>query len=321
MEKQYFVEGNLGVKPDAFSYSTTIQAISNSHRNNDIGKRTEVILNRMKHLCKHAGGAKPNTVVYNAIINSWAIHGGRHAAFRAKAILEYMELESQSGNIETRPNIVTYNTVLKTLANGKYQNVTNEADELLTRMEKMYNDGSNEIIPDQITYTTVMTTHARSNKKDKAQNAANILHRMIESYDNGNKLAKPTAFAFNACLNACAYTNDPKRKVNAFLTLVRTLMLFQKYTKLDHISYGTLLRAFCNLLPQHEEERKNQIIASVFKQCCKEGQVGHMVLQQMRFATAASPELYRSLIGRDINDDEIDLSSLPERWSRNVRER
>jgi len=43
-----------------------------------------------------------------------------------------------------------------------------------------------------------------------------------------------------------------------------------------------------------------------------------MVLQQLKYA--ASPELYRTLIGEDTTV-EVKLANLPAEWSRNVKER
>ena len=123
-------------------------------------------------------------------------------------------------------------------------------------------------------------------------------------------------FTFNAVLNACAFTFDQKEKLDAFSVAVSSLVLLQEYNKPDHTTYGTLLKAWCNLIPK-DDERRARAVNSVFRQCCKDGQVGNMVLTQLKYA--ASPVLYRTLIGRDIAE-QITLSKLPAIWSRSVKE-
>jgi len=182
------------------------------------------------------------------------------------------------------------------------------------------NVGHDDIIdlaPDAISYTTVISSYARSDITGKARKAQSILYRMIDFFKAGNTDAKPSVYTFNACLNACAYTFDQAEKVDAFIVAVSTLVLLQEYTKPDSVTYGTLLKAWCNLIP-NEDERRHRIVNSVFLQCCKDGQVGSMVMQQLQYA--ATPELYRTLVGKDVNDD-VNLSSLPWQWTRNVKER
>ena len=311
--EETFVKGQSSIMPNAFTYATVICALSNR---NDAGKKAEAILGRMENLFFHHGGQEPNTAVYNAVMNAWATaRGDQRTRWRAHTILKHMEEEYLKGNKAKKPNIISYNTVLKSYSTAK--NNTKAAEELLERMEDLHAEGSMGIVPDAISYTTVITAFARSNEPRKARSAERILLRMVDAYKSGNTAAKPSLYSFNACLNACAHTFNRQDKVDAFLVLVSTLVLLQEYTKPDHTTYGTLLKAYSILIPK-DDERRLRIVRSVFKQCCSDGQVGTMVLSQLRFAT--SPELYESLIGKPVKE-EVSLNALPAKWSRNVRER
>ena len=310
--EEAFVKGDSSVMPNAFTYSTVIDSLS---RWNDSGKQAEAVLGRMENLFFHHGGQEPNTAVYNAVINSWAIRGDNRARGRSQAILNHMEQEYRKGKIKKKPNIISFNSVLKSYSTTK--NHTKDAEELLERMEELHAEGTMGIVPDSISYTTVITTYARSNEPGKARSAERILHRMIDAYKSGNRAARPVLYSFNACLNACAHTFNRQDKVDAFLVVVATLVHLQEYTKPDHTTYGTLLKAWSILIPK-DDERRSRIVKSVFRQCCLEGQVGTMVLNQLRFA--ASPELYETLTGKTMKE-ELNLKSIPTRWSRNVKER
>lgn len=309
MEKLY-ENGNADVRPDSFSYSTVIDAISAT---NDSGKLAEDILSRMKQLYQTYGGNKPTTVVYNSVMNAYSTLGDVESVSRTKEILKYME---ESGDEDVLPNIITYNTLLKAFSYAR-EDFTQEAEDLLIRLEALHKGGDSNIVPDVISYTSVISCYARSDVPCKATIALKILEKMIDSYNAGNTRAKPTIFAFNACLNSCAFTFEQREKVNAFSVAVSTLVLLQEYTKPDHTTYGTLLKAWCNLIPK-DDERRTRAVKSVFLQCCKDGMVGPMVMQQLKYA--ASPELYHLLVGKDISS-EVRMSSLPQAWSRNVKER
>lgn len=309
-----FRNGNRDVMPNSFSYSTVIDAISSDNR---CGTLAEGLLDRMRYLHQSHGGAIPDTVVYNSIMNVYATQGDKDSVQRIQSILHFMEENSAQGNWNVKPNIISYNTLLKAFAYAR-DDFTNDATILLDRLSAGHKKGNlNGVAPDAISYTTVISCYARSDVPWKAKIAQQILNKMVDSYKSGNSMVKPTVFTFNAVLNACAYTFNPNEKVDAFMVIVSTLVLLQEFTKPDHTTYGTLLKAWCNLIPK-DDDRRSRIVSSVFRQCCKDGQVGNMVIQQLKFA--ASPELYRSLIGRDITQ-EIKLSNLPTKWSRNLKER
>jgi len=307
-----FKNGDRNVRPDAYTYSTVIDSLISP--TSDSGRAAEDVILRMEQLHTSHNGEMPSTPVYNALIKAYASTNELESIYRAQEIIEHMEKNFAAGNSLLKPNIVTYNSVLKAYAQPN-TTFCKKAEHLLLRMEEKHAKGELKI--DAVSYTTVITSYARSAEPLKARNAERILLKMIDAYNNGNKALKPPVYAFNACLNACAYTHNQKEKVDAFRVAVSTLVLLQKYCKPDHTTYGTLIRAWSNLFPK-DDERRDNIIDSVFKQCCKEGQLGLMVLQQLKFA--ASPELYRSLLGKEITD-EVNLTELPPEWSKHVHER
>jgi hypothetical protein len=83
----------------------------------------------------------------------------------------------------------------------------------------------------------------------------------------------------------------------------------------DQITYGTFLKVCSNQMP--DCSTRQQIMEVVFKKCIRDGQLGNIVLQQMK---AMGPsDLYRNLVGRGA-DEEIKITDLPHDWVCNVVE-
>jgi hypothetical protein len=310
MEESY-MNGNYLVMPDSCTYSTVIDTLSSIYKSG-AGKKAETIVRRMEKLSKDYGGKTPSTAVYNALMNCYATRSDRKQDLhRLEAILRFMEGMSKAGNLRIKPNLITYNTVLKGYSQSK-DNLTKKAETLLERMESR----DLQIKPDVISYTTVITAFARSSIPGKASNAKRILDRMITAHGTRkNPGFKLSIYPFNACLNACAFTRT--EKLDAFVVVVDTLVLIQKFAKPDSTTYGTVLKAWRNVIPKHDDRRET-VVNSTFRQCCKEGLVSQMVIRQLQLAS--TPETYKELVGRDIKDN-IHISSLPHQWSRNSRER
>ena len=93
----------------------------------------------------------------------------------------------------------------------------------------------------------------------------------------------------------------------------------------NQITYGTFFKACANLLPD-DDEISRAIIKEAFQQCCKDGQVGEMVLTHLR--SAAPPDLYHELVVKGaklslsrLSTRRVTVDDLPETWRSNVRER
>mmetsp|Transcript_17710 Transcript_17710/g.38758 ORF Transcript_17710/g.38758 Transcript_17710/m.38758 type:complete len:149 (+) Transcript_17710:1508-1954(+) len=144
-----------------------------------------------------------------------------------------------------------------------------------------------------------------------------MLHRMAESYNQGNKRAKPNVQTFNSCLNACAYTTFRDEFIEAFVIAVSTFLLLEQYTKPDHVTYATFLKAISKLIPRGEERRR-QVVEIVFRRCCRDGLVSRFVMEQLKFA--ATPDQYQDLLQVDVNipSKSITHRDIPREWRRNL---
>ncbi len=313
MERE-FKMGKRNLKPDSYTYSSVIDSFIKCNRL-DAAQKAEEILRRMQDLHRFHGGDPPVTSVFNAVINAWACSESSHAVERAEAILKQMEDHHSVDSCIARPNRISYNTVIKAMRNGSADEAARAESLLKILEERSQND--NEFTPDSYSYTAVITAYGRSDDPNKAQKALAVLQRMIHAYKGGNKAAKPNVHSFNAALNACAFvTGDCSKKEEAFSISLQIVKLLQYHARADHTTYGTILRACSSLLPR-DDERRNQVVEYIFRRACQEGQVGRLVVTQLKFA--ASHGQYLALIGRDPSI-RVNLKELPIEWTCNVRE-
>jgi hypothetical protein len=147
---------------------------------------------------------------------------------------------------------------------------------------------------------------------------------MDKLYQAGNKEARPDTVTYTAVLNSCAFPAvvDVRTRKKALDTAIFTLHELQKsrYGQPNQVTYGTFIKACATLLHDDDEQRR-AVLEQVFKQCCKDGQVGDMVLSYLR--KAAPSGLYEELLADFICSSKgtIRVDDLPPEWRCNVRDR
>jgi PPR repeat. len=259
---------------------------------------------------------KPDTAIYNAVLNCWAKNGSRSSAAavvqRAEEILSEMQKEYyENGNPQVKPNCRTYTTIIDILAKSGEPNAPQRCLDILQEMEQQYIAGGDIYSkPNVFTYTAAINCFARSKDKQKAVQAVNILQRMEEQYRQGNDSARPNVIAYNSVLNACAYAlSDADAAETAFkiACLVFDEIRTSCHVQPTHVTYGTFLRVCANLMPTSDV--KDRLVEATFKRCAKEGLVSNMVWRNLK--AAASPVLLNEFLEQANNGLEAN-------WSRNV---
>uniref|UniRef100_A0A7S2HPY4 Pentacotripeptide-repeat region of PRORP domain-containing protein n=1 Tax=Helicotheca tamesis TaxID=374047 RepID=A0A7S2HPY4_9STRA len=189
----------------------------------------------------------------------------------------------------------------------------------------MYEAGNEDVKPDGFAYNTVIKAVAQSQNEGKAQKALRILRQMDKLYQAGNKETRPCEFTYTTVLNSCAFSftvGDQLTKRKALDTAIFTLEELQEsqYCSPNHVTYGMFLKA-CATLMAADDERRRIVVEPVFLQCCRDGQVGALVLSQLR--DAAPADLYEKLLD-DIGvqlGDRVTINDIPVEWRCNVQEK
>jgi len=316
------LSGEERVTPNTISYNTAIKAWG---RNADATapQLVDDLLQEMEERYESGDvSCKPDRVTYNSVMFSWANSADVHAAGKVEELLNRMiSLYKQHGDITVKPDVTSYNILLNCWAKTRAYGASELACELLGRMIHLSNIGDPDAVsPDTRSYVAVMNCISKSSDPGKALKALDVLNSLESSFKNGNSAAIPNVFAYSIVLNACAFTTgDEIERKQAMDIAIETLSRVSKSrtAKPNHVIYGSFLKACAMLMPM-EDPRKRQMITDVFSKCCRDGQVGSNVLEQLKFA--APPDLYDSLVGHYMVNGQIGLQSIPSSWRCNVRE-
>jgi hypothetical protein len=264
------------------------------------------------------------TVTYNSVIDCWAKSGkGVSGARKAERLLDRMESMYKAGDMTVKPTAQTYNCVLAAWARSRTKCAHWKSQELLEFMWNQYESGNKDLRPTSHAYNSVIDAVSKSHREDKAQKALRILRVMDKNYRAGlNKDARPNEFTYTSVLNSCAFSilGGQNVRKKALDTAIFTLEELQgsPYASPNHVTYAMFLKACANLIPA-DDERRRLVVEPVFRQCCKDGQVGKIVLKQLRLA--APDDLYQKLLGRLIQPGSyVRLEDIPLAWRRNLRE-
>ena len=159
---------------------------------------------------------------------------------------------------------------------------------------------------------------ARSQQHGKAERAKNLFREMKKLYQAGNEHLRPNVVAYNAVMNACAFTNGDVHESNRAVEIAHGVLKDLEQSRFgtpDQVTYGTFLKVCSTQMADCDS--RDKVIEMLFKKCCKDGQVGTMVLQQLK--GVAKNDHFVRLTGRG-NWEDIKLEELPSDWSRNVVE-
>ena len=317
MDESYRTGVHPDARPDAVSFASVITAYARSGQKGSADEAERLLEEMKERANKGESHLTPTTICYNAVIDCWARSGaGTLAARKAEALLREMrEMFDAGENIS--PNLISYNGVLNAWARSGTRCSGSQAEKYLNRMWELYNAGDKTVKPNNLTYNTVINAISKSKHESKGQKALRILRRMDKLYRAGNKEARPNEITYTAVINSCAFPSvlDSRTRRKALDTALFTLNELQtsRYGHPNQVTYGTFIKACANLLHDDEDMRR-AIIKRVFRQCCKDGQLGDMVLNY------TPRSLQKELLADFIHPNgRVSINDLPLEWRRNVR--
>ena len=188
----------------------------------------EAVLWRLEKIWK-AGNAKvkPDTILYNVVIDSWAKSGKREAHKRAETILEHMEQLNQQDHEVVCPNAITYNAVINAWARSREKGAAQRAEAILNHMMKLHESGREDCSPNAKCFTSVIDAWAKSREIGAAQRAEAILEHMEQLHQQGLEDVRPNTIIYNAVINAWAKSREKGAAKRAEAILNHTMKLHE----------------------------------------------------------------------------------------------
>ena len=343
------------MKPNVHIYNAMINAWSKNKKNANAPKNAQQIFELMKKQQRLDDfdtideSIHPNTKTYNKLISTWsrAEHQGGNALY-AQKLLHEMEQKYESAigkkNYNTiRPNIRAYTSVMSAWARSRDNDKAERASFLLNRMIEKSSSSllvidhddiddisaqiilkdSNNLVPDTACYNAVLNAAALSGLFGESE------------IENEEVKKKAFAIAVSTFYKLC---NENPQNENDLSNHDKENFANISKVSPDHISYGTFLKCIANLMFSEKSNKntisKHKLIEQVFLKCCRDGQVGAIVLQQLRNACSDNKGLYEFILFRaleSLNGEQITrfdkrsltsigIDELPKEWTENVKE-
>ncbi len=145
---------------------------------------------------------------------------------------------------------------------------------------------------------------------------------MIEDYRQGNHNSKPTIRSYSGVLNACAFTPMDKstnqEKTAAFKIArecFKEILSDSRDERPNSMAFSQFIASCLNLVAAGT--KRDQLVASVFEECCRQGLVDIKIILEIR---RSSPMLKNHLLESvGLADGIIRMEDIPREWRCNIR--
>lgn len=236
---------------------------------------------------------------------------------KAFEILGHIEESYMNGDDQMIPNKFCILPILNILRRNQSSNAAEVALQLLERMDELYaKSGKLSARPDAAVFCAVMSVVALSEFPSKAKKIWSLHEKMDKRHAEGNLSGQPSFDSLSIALDACATSFKLQERDEALSVALRVAKRAAAKSiagKPTAKFYNSLIRSFGVLLSDESRRRqKEDLISSVFKQCCTEGLLDDKILLSIR---EFYPKLYRNLPGVKKGMP----SELPRDWSRNCK--
>ena len=215
---------------------------------------------------------RPDTIIFNSCINSWATARDPRAGKKSMELLKKMkELSTKASSpYDTAPDIVTFNTVLSCWSHCGDRNAALQAEKIVKEMRKMgqaskSNDDIEDIVvANTVTFNTVLHAWSQSQLKNAASRAEDLFEYMVQSEDPA---IAPDVYSFNCVIDAIARSKEAHKGRRAREWLDRLHAMYEgtprPNLKPTQIQYNSVLNACAFSMQAPIEEQREALTIAV----------------------------------------------------------
>eukprot|EP00957_Ditylum_brightwellii_P039003 2947984-Ditylum_brightwellii.AAC.1 len=130
---------SISIRPDVVSYTNAYTTLANNGKNKGEGaERAGAILSRMETTTNKKDNLYvcPNTIAYNAVLDTGCKSGDCWALEKADALLCKMEKQYQSDMTFVKPDIISFNTLIHAYSKSTETDTVQTAENILMNMEQ-----------------------------------------------------------------------------------------------------------------------------------------------------------------------------------------
>jgi Pentatricopeptide repeat domain len=213
---------NGDVKPSVHSYGTVVHAWASCRGGVEAAEKAEAVLHKM---LQPNHRVKPDTVVFNSVINAWANSGDSGAGVKAVELLNKMrDMHNPRKGYATAPDAFSYNTVLAAWSHSDDMRAGRETERILKEMQEAYKANPHIApAPNTVSFNSVLHAWSRSATEGAVKRAQAVLEFMIKS--SRDSIA-PDVVSFTSVLNALAKSKEPEKAAKCRKLLFQMLQLY-----------------------------------------------------------------------------------------------
>lgn len=218
-----FMRGNKQAKPDVYSFSAILNALSKVRSTRDAlanARRAESILLRMEELRKVLGDeVKPNTFCFNTVMDCYAkCSGNLSAAENTEKILRLMLKLNQGGDREVQPNAVSFTIAMNSWTKSQAKDAAVHTESLFQELKDLYaTTNDNRYKPTQHTYNAILTAFAKSPNEDALGKALAVFEELVTLHNESkDQQLRPAPMHCSSIISAYAKRGMAK-EAEAFL--------------------------------------------------------------------------------------------------------
>lgn len=229
------------------------------------------------HLPLHRGFA----AVMDAVCRS----GDENSVEYVQEMIKLVNGTSFEGYFHRGPGALFYSKAVDFLS---HQGNLHAAEKVLLSWEDKCQLHQDIERPNIIVWNKLLRAWSRSSSRDKVVHARSLLDQIIECGNRGSGGATPDITSFNTVLNAASFASFGEDVRQEALRIARGTFEESKkqfHIQPDEITFGTMLKAVNRLMKPGDSKR--ELIKNIFEECYANGQVGRMVIDEIRQVLSA----------------------------------
>jgi hypothetical protein len=248
------------VRPTAHSYATVIHAWAKSGGGAEAAQKAQNILDSLLMESKQGDedAIRPDTVIFNAVIDAWASSGDPQCGSKAVGLLRQMrDLDKGLYCDNCQPDVVTYNSVLSAWSRSGDLNAAVQAERILKDMiVARKEDPEGNPAPNVISYNTVLHAWSKCSLEGAAERAETLLKFMART-EEGELV--PDVYSYSSVLNAIAKSKQTGKALRSKKLLEHMLESSSiKQSQLTPVPFNAVMNAagFSAVGTSDEERRE-----------------------------------------------------------------
>lgn len=272
MDRRYKM-GEAQFKPNRLAINTTIGAYAKSTQDHS-PIEAERLLRRLETEYKATGAidesVRPSTRSYGKVIDAWCRSKQKGAIKNAMVVLKRLELQFESGNIDTKPNTICYSTIIYALLKERGVNAATMAQDVFDSMLSHFEAGLTDFEPEEDVFAALIEIWIKSGSSERAEKAYQAFLQMKKYGLHGN------THTLNQVIDALAQRGDRSSLEEAESVL--GVLESDPCLMTDYASYQCLLNA-------HIKNDATDQAEQLWKRWNQEYEAGH---------TDTRPEVFQS---------------------------